>query len=165
MSIDAQHAAGLRAGLLGQLMAEHHTTISVIEHVPEDKLSFRVHPHLRTFAELAHHIYFSGIWVVSFLETGAMGPGDEGTPVPSAKAELISRCEAMNRDVSNRINAFTPGFLAQIVDLPGFGPFPAVAYLGLIINHLVHHRGQLTIYLRLMGAKVPRIYGGTLDYP
>jgi hypothetical protein len=48
MSIDPQHAAGLRAGLLGQLMVEHHTTFSVIEHVPEDKRNFKVHPQMRT---------------------------------------------------------------------------------------------------------------------
>jgi uncharacterized damage-inducible protein DinB len=40
-----------------------------------------------------------------------------------------------------------------------------VAYLGFLNNHMIHHRGQLSTYLRPMGAKVPSIYGGSYDEP
>jgi uncharacterized damage-inducible protein DinB len=43
--------------------------------------------------------------------------------------------------------------------------FPAVVYLQLMVNHSIHHRGQLSAYLRPMGAKVPAIYGGSADEP
>ena len=43
--------------------------------------------------------------------------------------------------------------------------FPAVIYLSFLIRHQVHHRGQLSVYLRPMGAKVPAIYGGSFDEP
>jgi uncharacterized damage-inducible protein DinB len=42
---------------------------------------------------------------------------------------------------------------------------PAATYLGLLIKHSVHHRGQLSAYLRPMGGKVPAIYGGSADEP
>jgi DinB family protein len=42
---------------------------------------------------------------------------------------------------------------------------PAVTYIGLMLSHSAHHRGQLSAYLRPMGAKVPRIYGGSADEP
>jgi uncharacterized damage-inducible protein DinB len=42
---------------------------------------------------------------------------------------------------------------------------PAVAYLGFLNNHSIHHRGQLAAYLRPMGSKVPNIYGGSFDEP
>ena len=40
-----------------------------------------------------------------------------------------------------------------------------LAYLNLMMNHMIHHRGQLSAYLRPMGAKVPSIYGGSADEP
>ena len=48
-----------------------------------------------------------------------------------------------------------------------FGVFnlPAVAYLGFLNNHSIHHRGELATYLRPMGSKVPSIYGGSYDEP
>jgi uncharacterized damage-inducible protein DinB len=51
--------------------------------------------------------------------------------------------------------------------LPMFGVFnlPAVMYLQFMLNHSIHHRGQLSAYLRPMGAKVPSIYGGSFDEP
>jgi uncharacterized damage-inducible protein DinB len=42
---------------------------------------------------------------------------------------------------------------------------PAVMYLQFMLNHSIHHRGQLSSYLRPMGAKVPSIYGGSFDEP
>jgi uncharacterized damage-inducible protein DinB len=50
-----------------------------------------------------------------------------------------------------------------VVDFWSIFQLPAVVYLQFAINHSVHHRGQLTIYLRPMGAKVPSIYGESFD--
>ena len=51
----------------------------------------------------------------------------------------------------------------KIVDFRGMFQLPAVNYLGFILHHTVHHRGQLSMYLRPMGAKVPSIYGESYD--
>jgi uncharacterized damage-inducible protein DinB len=53
--------------------------------------------------------------------------------------------------------------LLKIVDFRGVFQLPAVMYLGFILHHSVHHRGQLSMYLRPMGAKVPSIYGESYD--
>ena len=53
--------------------------------------------------------------------------------------------------------------LLKIVDFRGMFQLPAVMYLGFILHHTVHHRGQLSMYLRPMGAKVPAIYGESYD--
>ena len=165
MSIDPAHAVGVRAALLGQLTSEHHTARSVIEHAPEDKLDYKPHPQMRSFAALAYHIYRSGSWFANIMESGRVETDSEPGQIPTTKMNLLSRCEALNRDLANRVNALSPESLARNIDFPGVGPFPAVSYLGWHINHLIHHRGQLTVYLRLMGAKVPPVYGPTLDYP
>jgi Uncharacterized protein conserved in bacteria len=50
-----------------------------------------------------------------------------------------------------------------VVDFRGLFKFPAVNFLQVGLNHSIHHRGQLTMYLRPMGAKVPSIYGESYD--
>jgi uncharacterized damage-inducible protein DinB len=49
------------------------------------------------------------------------------------------------------------------VDFRGMFQLPAVMYLGFVQQHSIHHRGQLSMYLRPMGAKVPSIYGESYD--
>src|SRR6266481_5420333 len=53
--------------------------------------------------------------------------------------------------------------LAKILDFRGLFQLPAVFYLQFGVNHTIHHRGQLSVYLRPMGAKVPSIYGESYD--
>jgi uncharacterized damage-inducible protein DinB len=91
--------------------------------------------------------------------------GTDNSHGPKTKEQLISSCDALNRQVANRVQALLPEDLARIIEFPGYGPFPAVTYMSWHLDHLIHHRGQLTVYLRLMGAKVPRVYGPSLDYP
>jgi uncharacterized damage-inducible protein DinB len=59
----------------------------------------------------------------------------------------------------------TPQQLATPVNFLSLFTFPAFVYLGLVNNHSIHHRGQLSTYLRPMGSKVPSIYGGSADEP
>jgi uncharacterized damage-inducible protein DinB len=53
--------------------------------------------------------------------------------------------------------------LVKIIDFRGLFQYPAVTYLQFALNHSIHHRGQLSVYLRPMGAKVPSIYGESYD--
>src|SRR5580698_271174 len=53
--------------------------------------------------------------------------------------------------------------LVKIVDFRGMFQLPAVMFLNFVLHHTVHHRGQLSMYLRPMGAKVPAIYGESYD--
>ena len=52
---------------------------------------------------------------------------------------------------------------AKIIDFRGMMQLPAVAFINFSMHHIVHHRGQLSVYLRPMGAKVPAIYGESYD--
>ena len=53
--------------------------------------------------------------------------------------------------------------LLQPIDFRGMFKMPALGYVQIAINHSIHHRGQLSMYLRPMGAKVPSIYGESYD--
>jgi len=62
-----------------------------------------------------------------------------------------------------RLEKTTGDELLRIVDFYGIRRFPAVTLIQIILNHTIHHRGQLSTYLRPMGAKVPSIYGPSYD--
>ena len=61
------------------------------------------------------------------------------------------------------MNPITPEQAAKIVDFRGAFQLPAVAFLDFSLRHAIHHRGQLSTYLRAMGGKVPAIYGESYD--
>ena len=62
-----------------------------------------------------------------------------------------------------RLEKTTGDELLRSVDFYGIRQFPAIALIQIILNHTIHHRGQLSTYLRPMGAKVPSIYGPSHD--
>ena len=61
------------------------------------------------------------------------------------------------------LKAMSGDQLAKIIDFRGLFQFPAVIFVQVGLSHTVHHRGQLSMYLRPMGAKVPSIYGESYD--
>jgi uncharacterized damage-inducible protein DinB len=62
-----------------------------------------------------------------------------------------------------RLKAVSSDDLAKPIDFRGLFKFPAVVFLRIGLNHTIHHRGQLSMYLRPMGAAVPSIYGESYD--
>jgi uncharacterized damage-inducible protein DinB len=64
-----------------------------------------------------------------------------------------------------RVRALSAQQLSAPLDFMGAFNLPAVAYLGFLNNHSIHHRGELATYLRPMGSKCPSIYGGSYDEP
>ncbi len=66
-------------------------------------------------------------------------------------------------DKLQKLKALTPEQLTNMVDFRGLFQLPAVMYLEFASNHSIHHRGQLSAYLRAMGSKVPAIYGDSYD--
>jgi uncharacterized damage-inducible protein DinB len=69
---------------------------------------------------------------------------------------------AFARDI-DQVRALPADALVKTIDFRGMFQFPAVVYLQIGLNHSIHHRGQLSMYLRPMGAKVPSIYGESYD--
>lgn len=83
---------------------------------------------------------------------------DRADTTRSAPAALIFNARA-------RPSQLSAGDLAKELDYIGLRKDPAVAYLNIAIRHTVHHRGQLSAYLRGMGAGVPAIYVESADEP
>jgi uncharacterized damage-inducible protein DinB len=94
--------------------------------------------------------------------------GFDFTPIPrpdSVKnsAEMVAWYKPAFESHFEKLTKLTTENLLKIVDFRGMFQLPAVMYLNFILHHSVHHRGQLSMYLRPMGAKVPSIYGESYD--
>ena len=63
----------------------------------------------------------------------------------------------------DRLTKLSGEQLAKVIDFRGMFQLPAVAYLQFSLHHGIHHRGQLSTYLRAMGGRVPAIYGESYD--
>jgi uncharacterized damage-inducible protein DinB len=69
----------------------------------------------------------------------------------------------MIAEVLPRLRQMSPEQLTRVLDFRGMFQMPAVNFFQTTLMHSIHHRGQLTVYLRPMGAKVPAIYGESYD--
>jgi uncharacterized damage-inducible protein DinB len=150
--------------LLPALHNEHRTTRTVIEAIPSDKGGYRPDPAAKSAVELAWHIVAAD---QRFL-TGVAGGAFDFNPIhqpPTVQTSLgIAEwyTESFAKNVE-RLAEMTGEQLVKTVDFRGIFQLPAVAFLEVAIRHAVHHRGQLSTYLRPMGGKVPAIYGESYD--
>ena len=77
--------------------------------------------------------------------------------------EIAEWYEARFADNFELLTRATPAQLLNLVEFRGMFTWPAIRFLSLGLNHSIHHRGQLSTYLRPMGGKVPAIYGESYD--
>ena len=155
---------GYRAMMLDGIQREVEITKKVIAAVPDAKSDYKPDPNARSARELAWHIANSD---VQFLD----GIGDltfnMETPEhkPQTSAEVVAWYDEKMKRGMEKVAALSAEQLLTPVEFFGVFNLPAALYLGFLNNHSVHHRGELTTYLRPMGSKVPSIYGGSHDEP
>jgi uncharacterized damage-inducible protein DinB len=159
-----EFALAYRAMMLDGIQREAECTKKVIGAVPDAKSDYRPDPHARTAKELAWHIANTD---VQFLDGIADLKFDMNATdhKPQTSEETVAWYdEQMKRGIA-RVAGMNAEQLLTPVEFFGVFNLPAVLYLGFLTNHSVHHRGELTTYLRPMGSKVPSIYGGSYDEP
>jgi uncharacterized damage-inducible protein DinB len=150
---------------LPQIRNEHKTTRRVIEAIPADNCSWCPDPKSKSALDLAWHIASSECFFLNGIAAGRY----ERTGDPSMPASIKSPADVLNWYDENHAKAVAQltqvqgDNLSRPLDFFGMFSFPAVAYAGLMCSHSIHHRGQLSSYLRPMGGKVPSIYGPSAD--
>jgi uncharacterized damage-inducible protein DinB len=146
------------------LRNEHRITRSIIEAIPGDKGDYRPDGVARSALELAWHIAATEM---RFMDALAAGEFDlSPSPLPGSiknSGDLAGWYADNFEQRSEKLKKLSNEQLLKMVDFRGMFQLPAVMYLGLLLHHTVHHRGQLSTYLRPMGAKVPSIYGESYD--
>lgn len=146
------------------LKTEHTVTKKVIEAIPSDKGDYRPDPASKTALELAWHIAASERRFLRAVIAGAF----DFTPIPRPEsvrnsAQIAAWFDEMFNENLPQIERLSGEQLANPMDFRGVMQLPAVNYLQVCLNHSIHHRGQLSTYLRPMGGKVPSIYGESYD--
>lgn len=164
-AFSGQFLSQLRDMMLGRIEQERSTTQRVIANIPNDKRDYKPHPNSRSAWDLGCHLATSDVWFLNGI--AAQNFDWTGDPAPPAKtvAELCQWYEQEHKKAADKVRALTPEQLAKQVPFFGMLNMPAALYLQFAQDHAVHHRGQLSTYLRPMGAKVPDIYGGSFDEP
>ncbi len=141
------------------------TTTKVLAAVPQDQLGFTLGDKGRTAKDLMWHIVQSDIWFTDGIAAGEFAASDSRGPAPDTVKEMVSVYESGMRSGMAKLKALSGEQLAKPVNFFNVMNYPAVMYLAFLNNHCIHHRGQLSSYLRAMNAHVPSIYGGSADEP
>lgn len=157
-------AAGIRDFLLKSMEAENKTTRRVIGCVPDGQGEYAPDPGSMQALPLAWHIASSEVFFLLGVATGTFDPSVGAKPEGlSTAAEVLAWMDANRAGAVEKVRAMSGEEMVRVVDFRGVIQWPAVMYLQLALAHLIHHRGQLSAYLRPMGAKVPSIYGPSGD--
>jgi len=156
-------------GLLAELEQEAATTLRVLERVPEDKLAWKPHEKSMSLGVLALHVANIPGNISRMAEGDTFSfDGYTGPQVPSTKQEILDGYRNGLEVARGYLGTLADGRAGETWRLLGGGKevlaMPRVAVLRTImLNHLYHHRGQLSVYLRLLDVPVPSIYGPSAD--
>jgi uncharacterized damage-inducible protein DinB len=154
----------LQSVYLPGLKNEHRVTKTVIEAIPLDKGDYRPDEISKSALELAWHLTVTEMRFLDAIEAGEFEFNPRPRPESIKNSHDLSAWYVENFDARfDKLTKMSNEQLSKIIDFRGMFQMPAVMYLGFILHHTVHHRGQLSMYLRPMGAKVPAIYGESYD--
>jgi uncharacterized damage-inducible protein DinB len=156
--------------MLDEFHRESATTRRVLDRVPADKLDWTPHAKSMTLGKLANHIASvpGGICVVAQKEVHEVGPDGFVAPQPKDKEEILNAFEASVKTAQHYFENLTEQDATAIWRLSANGKevlaVPRIQLIrNVMFNHLYHHRGQLSVYLRLLDVPVPSIYGPSAD--
>jgi uncharacterized damage-inducible protein DinB len=141
--------------------------VNVLKALPQDRLDYRPDPKARTAAELAWVLAGEEAALVSLLDTGVVEWKE--APPPSRVADIVAAFEKKAAAVNERLDRIDEAGWEKkgrflMGDAPAWEDTIENFVWGFLLD-AIHHRGQLSTYLRPMGGKVPSIYGPSADDP
>jgi uncharacterized damage-inducible protein DinB len=158
-----EQAEFLLSMALPTLRNEHHLTRKVMDAIPADANDYRPDPVAKSCLELAWHIAAAESRFLAAVAAGSFGEGGGRPESIRSVADVSAWYAEMFQNNFEKISQVSGDDLAKTIDFRGVFQLPAVMYLQFALHHTIHHRGQLSTYLRPTGAKVPSIYGESFD--
>ncbi len=159
--------------LLPEFDREMANTRKTLERVPDDKLTWKPHPKSGTMLWLASHLANLPLWVVVTMAQDSFDmdpPGGSSFKLPAmnSRAETLAVFDEHVKQARATIAAAAdPEFMKPWSLLKGGQTIFTLPKIGVlrsfVMNHLIHHRGQLTVYFRLNDIPVPALYGPSGD--
>jgi uncharacterized damage-inducible protein DinB len=160
-----EFVTALRDLLVRGLEYEMAATKNVIAAVPDAQREYRPAAKNRSAWEIAWHITKEDVLFLDNIYEGKFDFMDTryDSQEPKTSAEMADWYDRNLRRALASVRQLTPQQLLEAVDFLGMMTAPRFQLLMMMSNHSIHHRGQLSVYLRPMGARVPSIYGPTAD--
>lgn len=163
--MDAQEAKIVANYLIADFEGEMQTTLRVLGAVPNERLDYTPDGKSKTALGLLRHITLEDEWLLNCLADGIVvpPPDDSDACGIASPADAVARYRDRVPVALNRVRDVSGEKMAATIDFLGAFQLPGVQMLAMTVKHSVHHRGQLSAYLRSMGGKVPGIYGPSGD--
>jgi uncharacterized damage-inducible protein DinB len=157
---------------LGDFEQEIAQTRRVLERVPDDRFGFKPHPKSFSLGHLATHLANLPFWLISILSSDefdlATVPPTNPDELPTARDAVLAKFDENVAAVRSALEAADDDALLRPWTLRKgehvVMTIPRVAAIRTVgISHMVHHRGQMTVYFRLLDVPVPGLYGPSAD--
>lgn len=161
----------LNESLAAELQYEAATTRRMLERVPPASLTWKPHEKSRTLGETAAHIaHLPGIFITPIDKDGF----DRNDYQPTADTNTVEGIlQTFDQNIADGLAALKTQTQERLLGAWRYTygervifELPRVAVVrAMALNHLIHHRGQLSVYLRLLDVPLPSVYGPTADEP
>jgi uncharacterized damage-inducible protein DinB len=160
---------GVKDGLLAEFDHEMGTTRKLLDRIPDDKLTWK--PHIKSMAlgELATHLGSIPTWSGTILNQPAFDLADapRGIVALASRNEIVALFDGSSKQARAQMDKTDEEYMAPwSLKRGGQAMFtlPRIAaFRSFVLSHTIHHRGQLSVYLRLNDIPVPSIYGPSAD--
>ena len=157
--------------LLPEFDREMTTTRKVLERVPDQSLGWKPHAKSFSLGELATHVASLPTWGAETLNKSELDVGTSRPPgALASRAEMLAAFDTSTAAARAALAGRSDAELMSMWTLKRNGTTlfsmpKAVVLRSFVLSHLIHHRGQLSVYLRLLDVPVPSIYGPSADEP
>lgn len=157
-------------GLLADYDHEMGTTRKLLDRLPDDRLSWKPHPKSMSLGGLATHLSTIPSWGGPILSDASfdLAAAPPNMQEKASRAEILAAFDETCRQTRSRMAAMSDAELQSAWTLLRGGQqvfsIPRIAaFRSFVLHHMIHHRGQLSVYLRLNDVPVPAIYGPSAD--
>ena len=168
MAASATTMSGVKKQFLDALTREHSTTLKVLRAFPEAKSEFKPHERSNTARQLAWTFVIEQGLMMGTL-TDQLNLSGKFPPAPDSYRAVVDQYVKDFGQLKGLLESLPDEKLEGTVKFftgPGaMGDVPKTDVLWFALNDQIHHRGQLSVYVRMAGGKVPSIYGPSADEP
>lgn len=165
--MNPEHATAAAKAMAALWQGEFPATVRVLSAVSDANRDYTPHPKSRSAWQLTTHIATADLWFIDCIVQGAFAFDAEKAKQAEAQfaqvADVVAFYEKSFPVALARLQNLSGEALSEVLDFFGMMQMPRVQWIGFANNHSVHHRGQLSAYLRAMGCRVPDIYGPSGD--
>jgi uncharacterized damage-inducible protein DinB len=158
----------LANALMAEVEQEGKSTLKMLERLPMDKLDWAPHPKSLTLGRLAWHVVTIPALAVGLIDAGRFDITNGGPPQLPESPEYVETFRGNLKAIRARLAGMDDVALKTTFVIERDGgelmQLPTIVFLRqIMMNHSYHHRGQLSVYLRMLDVPLPAIYGTSAD--